>query len=475
MEIIKESTLGCDKLSQVYRDMFNVIQPLLENDEKLKGMSPVDMSALGLYIGKFAEQEINSSVVQLMRQCCGIDMPLYYCKYCDDYSVRAVVETRHGRRIRLNERKSPKSNQDALKTIPLGDAYYALEAMKDESEGFLKEYKFLYSRKFLDAWRVLFDFRNRTAHTGELLSREELKRNLEQFKVFLDYMPNLFEIKKELAPDDYVDDLIPEPDSIDPRNDAQVEKEDRLPRIPLDVAQRYVETCERFNGDWHVENEQYFNDMNFLNDVVDKYDVNTVIFEGPDGKKGMKDILGNVLVPARYDGFDFVYNALMDPRSTIPAIQDGKWCIVKTDGSGEEIVAAVYDDIYFLRPWFPAYLYKKDGGSACGIILCDGTEFTEPIIDKFCEPTQSFFFQSGGLWGLWQYCDWIVPPIYDNIEVVGEFEDPLLFTLNGVTGYVRQGSCEFVPQSVVDAIEDEDERIDFMFDSCFICEQYDLD
>ena len=68
-------TTGCDKLSRVYEDMFNALQEVMQDEAKLKNLSPLDYSALGMYIGKFVEQEINSSVVQIMRAFRGVPMP----------------------------------------------------------------------------------------------------------------------------------------------------------------------------------------------------------------------------------------------------------------------------------------------------------------------------------------------------------------------------------------------------------------
>ena len=79
-------------MSRVYSEMFNVLEEVMQDDEKLKALSPLDFSALGMYIGKFVEQEINSSVVQLMRKTCGIDMPDYYCKRYPQYDVHSDVK-----------------------------------------------------------------------------------------------------------------------------------------------------------------------------------------------------------------------------------------------------------------------------------------------------------------------------------------------------------------------------------------------
>ena len=101
---MKENRLtnGCDKLSRVYEDMFNALQEVMEDEDKLKNLSPLDYSALGLYIGKFVEQEINSSVVQIMRSFRGVEMPKYYCKRYPRY-VLPVITDRQA--VSLNSKK----------------------------------------------------------------------------------------------------------------------------------------------------------------------------------------------------------------------------------------------------------------------------------------------------------------------------------------------------------------------------------
>ena len=124
----------------------------MTDEEKLKDLSPLDYSALGMYIGKFVEQEINSSVVQIMRAFCGIDMPEYYCKRFPGFDVDADVEGRN-KKIRLNEQK-PNGDRMSLRTIPLGDAFYALELLKKKDDkGFFNKYPWLSDRIFLEAWR----------------------------------------------------------------------------------------------------------------------------------------------------------------------------------------------------------------------------------------------------------------------------------------------------------------------------------
>lgn len=132
--IDKEKTNGCDKISRAYCENFNALQPLFVTDEnvavlgniqiKMDNMDVFDRAALGLYIGKFVEQEINSSVVQLMRYAIGIDMPDFFCKRDPGFWEDEVIY--RNRCIRLNKQSEPKY-PDSLATIPAGDAYYALD------------------------------------------------------------------------------------------------------------------------------------------------------------------------------------------------------------------------------------------------------------------------------------------------------------------------------------------------------------
>ena len=121
MTIEQNNTNGCDKTSQIYGEMFNVLQDIMQNEDRLKELTPLDYSALGMYIGKFVEQEINSSVIQIMREFCGIEMPKYYCKRYPGFDIDADVEGRN-KKVRLNEQK-PNGDRTSLKSDDTRDRY----------------------------------------------------------------------------------------------------------------------------------------------------------------------------------------------------------------------------------------------------------------------------------------------------------------------------------------------------------------
>lgn len=404
--IDSKKIVGCDRKSKVYCSSFNTLQPLVLNDNNkleiggktidVDGMSDIDLSALGLYIGKFVEQEINSSVVQLMRYCCGIDMPEYYCKRYLGWDCNADINTGRGKWVRLNE-QVPGASPYALKSIPLGDAYHALCAMNKEDDEVFYNYPWLTKKEFLDTWRQLYMFRNKSAHSGEIISREEIKRNYDVFMTFLKYMPDIANLKKELAPEDCY---------------YSSTSEDAFFKSP-DWQNRYVPRAEACNA-WEGIPASPGNE----NQVVrEEEEWITEVFEDENGKKGLKDSEGNVIVPA------------------------------------------LYDDLIPFMYW-QCCLYKKDGSLAYGLLNGNGKELIPCIIDNhFSLDNNSFIFQNGEYYGLYQLEDGILlQPIYDNIEQMDEYE-PLLFTLDGELGYVTING-DFVSRSrKYDVSEEEWEEL----------------
>jgi len=465
MIINQKQTNGCDKTSRVYSNMFNVLQEVMEDDSKLKELSPLDFSALGMYIGKFVEQEINSSVVQIMRAFCGIDMPKYYCKRYPGFDIDTDVESRN-KKIRLNEQK-PNGDRTSLKSISLGDAYYSLEQLKEEDdEGFFNVYPWLSDKIFLEAWRNLFTFRNKMAHIGEIIDADTLKENYEHFLRFLRYMPDILKAKKELAPDEYIESL-PTPEkekkvtspyviSDNPPNDK--------PFASKEAALRYDELLKTRDNEYELPSEAY--------DIWDKYNWDAIIFKDERGKKGLKDCRENILVPAKYDGFGFIPKPFVVNRKSVNAVRDGKYVLVALDGSGKELTNE-YDEIRLATYYHlgSPYVYRKNGMQAWGFMNTAGIEICENIIDHYYWGQNSMWYDSGDMMGYWQFGIIFLPPIYDNIEMPGEPEDPLVFTLNGVQGYVRQDGT-FLPLSEFKKMEEEDED-SIIWD--FICEQYDID
>jgi len=460
---LEEQINGCDKMSRVYGKMFQFLQELMQDEEKFKELTPIDYSALGMYMGKFVEQEINSSVVQIMRAFCGIEMPEYYCKFCPDFDIDADVEYKN-KRIRLNEHKDPQAPIKALRSISLGDAYYALKQLKEEEEdGFFDDYPWLYDKKFLESWRRLFNYRNRMAHIGEIIDADTLKDNYRQFLTFLSFMPNILKTKKELAPAEYIEEMAPITEKKEYKPYFTSEYTPDKPYAPKEIAEQFCTLLELVK-----EPKECDNAMVALNDIKSKYCLDAIIFKGKGGKQGLKDCLGNILVPAKYDGFDFIPKPLEYKRSGVIAIREERYVVVSLDGTGTELTKDTYDEIRLAsyENTSSPYIYRKNGLSAWGFMNFMGDEITDCIADRFFDQQMYAYYSSGDLWGYWEYFyKVLLPPIYDNIESEDEPGGLLLFTLDGKQGYVKYDGT-FISLDEYNSL-DEDEQWDVRND-CII-------
>ena len=120
------------------------------------------------------------------------------------------------------------------------------------------------------------------------------------------------------------------------------------------------------------------------------------------------------------------------------------------------------------------HLVEDDTTHLYGIVKWGGDDFEmllPCVINTFTQPcNEVIYFTSGTRQGLWHlHYGVIVPPVYDDIEFV-DLGEPILFTKDGVKGYVVFDN-NFVPKTDVDAIEDADERHDRLLE--FLCEDSD--
>ena len=445
MNIEKNLTDGCDKASRIYSNMFNILEEAMHDEEKLKELSPLDFSALGMYIGKFVEQEINSSVVQIMRAFRGVPMPEFYCKPCE-MVVKSVPC--------LNKSISINASSDiggisVLRTITLGEAFYALEGLKMEDKNYFDRYPWLNEKDFLMAWHNLYKLRNRMAHIGEIIDIDTLRENYDDFRVFLKYMPDMNRVKKELAPKGYRQPLI-------------ISKR-RVPRINRNYHDNIVLAAEPAELDDLVVQspKPVSNPVSKDSSEIDFMNVKAKKFKLRKGKRGLKDLEGNIIVPPNYDDFVFLPYLYIRRGESVVAIRDGKKVLVALDGSGKELTTDNYDDIQLCdyKDVNSPYVYYKNGRMLCGFMDYSGRELCDTIIEEYICKARCLWYESGELWGYWNFGEGkpFLPPIFDNIEIVGKPSDPLLFTLKDVQGYVEVSgdSYRFIPMADLDKMDKE--------------------
>lgn len=133
------------------------------------------------------------------------------------------------------------------------------------------------------------------------------------------------------------------------------------------------------------------------------------------GKKGLKDAVGNILVPPIYDGFSEFYTYNSYCSWPIPACNsDGKYALVKKDGSGIPITNFEYDSIE-IEPLSGWYITSKNGKK--GIVLETGKVLLPCQYDDFT----LFFYKDiidillDGKHGLLKFNGLYIEPIFDKI------------------------------------------------------------
>ncbi len=227
------------------------------------------------------------------------------------------------------------------------------------------------------------------------------------------------------------------------------------PRMNQDLLAEYNRVSDLWeqsqNGDG-TSDQALLDEVNrFQND----YDWMSYMFTDENGKIGMKDITGAIIVPARYDDFlcTFHYEYKMP---AIPALKNGKYGLVKTDGSGTEITDFVYDDMENVE-WAYSFYFKKNGSEKFGILLPDGTEALPCCLDAYCERfSDAIILRGEGKEGVFlPNQNVIIAPKYDSVEFPDEPEDPMIFTLDKEVGYVDFNG-NFISKFEYNSLENSD-------------------
>lgn len=165
-----------------------------------------------------------------------------------------------------------------------------------------------------------------------------------------------------------------------------------------------------------------------------EYDVFTKVYS-EDGKFGVKDAIGEILVPAMFDEVGYTY-ADSCRGFAVPVIKDGKMALVSPDGKGTMLTDAIYDEIRFCDCSFILYKDGKQGlatDSGLVVVPAEMDEVFIPMNDLvvFTKDGKNGFAMSGT--GL------ITEPEYDDF-VIAENEYLMVFK-NGQKGYINeQGS-----------------------------------
>lgn len=236
-------------------------------------------------------------------------------------------------------------------------------------------------------------------------------------------------------------------------------KEITLPRPTVNQLNEYdnlVATLK--NSD--LQGAAYDDTIERINQLVASFDWNNYEFTDPaTGLKGVKNAAGQILVPAQFEGFTFLGDHHVFDLSHLAAQKNGKFGIVKADGTGLPLCDFRFDVLIF-DAYTGLYHGRWDGvEDKFGYVTIDGKVFIPNVITKFYEPWNDFILlEADGKFGALD-CSTMnfVLPQYDKVDC--EPDTDAVFYKDGVAGYVVEETGEFVP---VDQFED-DEKYDGVY------------
>ena len=168
----------------------------------------------------------------------------------------------------------------------------------------------------------------------------------------------------------------------------------------------------------------------------EKFDLNTEVYE-ENGKFGVKDILGEVLVPAKFDAIDFTFHD--DHRDNLVAVAlDGKMALVIPDGKGTLFTEFEYDSIHLEGVPYDVFLgfYVLKKGDKYGLADEHGHIYIPVEADGIDEPCYDTIpYHKNEKWGFVSISSGIrTDAIYDDFRYD---EDSYLEVIKeGKVGYI---------------------------------------
>ena len=229
-----------------------------------------------------------------------------------------------------------------------------------------------------------------------------------------------------------------------------MKEEMTLPRPTVELLNQFDKLYDQL-GDTHLSDDAHDEVMDQLNDLITAYDWTNYEFIDPaTGLRGVKNPVGQILVPAEYDFFVFMGDHYAFRVSHMAAEKDGKYGIVAADGSGKVICDFRFDYLIW-DPFMRVYKGYWDGvKKKFGLVNSKGEVLIPNILTLTYEPWNSFVcLEADGKVGAFDISTrHFVLPEFDDI--VSEPDEDVLFVKNGIEGYVVEETGEFVPKDQFD-------------------------
>lgn len=194
--------------------------------------------------------------------------------------------------------------------------------------------------------------------------------------------------------------------------DEIIEAKKSKPKATVETLKEYLKLKELVN--------QQKIEPGVLKELSEQYDWKDEVFE-KNGKKGVRSITGEVLVPALYDDYREIYSQLIRIENGVNphyiASQRGKFGLVAADGTGTSITDFCCDGICYFED-YDKFLFFNPGGY--GVMSASGEIIVPCQMDEiiWC-PMGSLAFCKDGKWG--QYTDQYgyMEPHLDELYVDG--------------------------------------------------------
>ena len=154
-----------------------------------------DYSSEGACLGKIIEEEINASIVQLIRKVrFDIEMPRYWRRYDETKHDTCVIKTKN---LQVTFNFIDKK-RNILRTVPIGQVYRSIETLLAEDEKYESALGIFASSDFIRALTGFSYFRNDSTHPGGV-SAEDFQEMHQRFTELMEsYMHEMVSLKKRL-------------------------------------------------------------------------------------------------------------------------------------------------------------------------------------------------------------------------------------------------------------------------------------
>lgn len=152
--------------------------------------------------------------------------------------------------------------------------------------------------------------------------------------------------------------------------------------------------------------------------LEEKHDLMDRMFE-QDGKVGLKDVLGKILVPPIYCGFTELYSYTIKRGEPVVAVDEcGKKALVTTDGEGTPVTPFAYNFITVMEcTGYYVCVKIADGKVSMGLLSSTGAEVVPCEMDTIYACVNGYIpFEKCGKYGVLTPDGVCVAPIYDDMR-----------------------------------------------------------